>query len=168
MACVLVLGGAWPIALYTQSIYGHVERSIHSYRDRQAYIDDYKTAFLSCDRLLMACVLVLGGARPIALYTQNVGVVYACYVPMVIALGVLNTAITTAASRLSDKDQVITNSGICKKINRSHTHTPTENNTPDTDTHTRQKQHPTPPNEHLPQTLNNARMVCTKYVSTDL
>jgi len=46
----------------------------------------------------------------------------------------------------------------CKKINRSHTHTPTENNTPVTDTHTRQEQqHPKPPNEHLPQTLNNAQ-----------
>jgi len=39
----------------------------------------------------------------------------------------------------------------------SHTHTPAENNTPDTDTHTRQEQHPKPPDEHLPQTLNNAQ-----------
>jgi len=45
--------------------------------------------------------------------------------------------------------------GRWKKINRSHTHTPTENNTPDT--HTRQEQRPKPPNEHLSQTLNNAR-----------
>jgi len=61
----------------------------------------------------------------------------------------------------------------CKHINRSHTHThththphththththtPTENNTPDTDAHTRQEQHPKPPNEHLPKTLNKAR-----------
>jgi len=46
-----------------------------------------------------------------------------------------------------------------KHINRSytHTHTPTENNTPDTHTHTRQEHHPKPPNEHPPQTLNNAR-----------
>jgi len=48
---------------------------------------------------------------------------------------------------------------LCKKINRSRTHTPTKNNTPDIDTHTRtrQEQHPKPPTEHLPQTLNNAR-----------
>jgi len=57
-------------------------------------------------RLLLLCILVLGGARPLALYTQSVGVVYACYVPMVIALGVMNTAITTAASRLAQKEQL--------------------------------------------------------------
>jgi len=44
-----------------------------------------------------------------------------------------------------------------RSTGHTHTHTPTENNTPDTDTHTRQEQHPKPPNEHLPQTLNNAR-----------
>jgi MFS family permease len=49
---------------------------------------------------------VLGGARPLALYTPHVSVVYACYVPMVIALGVMNTAITTTASRLASKDQL--------------------------------------------------------------
>ena len=47
----------------------------------------------------------------------------------------------------------------CKKINRSHTHTHRQRTTPPTPTHTRtrQEQHPKPPNEHLPQTLNNAR-----------
>ena len=51
-------------------------------------------------------------------------------------------------------------SGDVSSVNRStgHTHTPTENNTPDTDTHTRQEQHPKTPNEHLPQTLNNAQL----------
>ena len=49
-----------------------------------------------------------------------------------------------------------------KEVKRStvhtHTHTPTKNNTPDTDTHaTRQEHHPKPPNEHFPQTLNDAR-----------
>jgi len=39
----------------------------------------------------------------------------------------------------------------------THTHTPTENSTPDTRTHTRQEQHPKPPNEYPPRTLNNAR-----------
>ena len=52
----------------------------------------------------------------------------------------------------------------CAKSSIGHTHTPTENNTPDTDTHTHraittpQTPKRTPPtNEHLPQTLNNAR-----------
>lgn len=56
--------------------------------------------------LVLLCILILGGARPLALYTPHVGVVYACYVPMVVALGVMNTAITTTASRLADKDQL--------------------------------------------------------------
>ena len=47
------------------------------------------------------------------------------------------------------------------KISASHTHTHThrQRTTPPTPshTHTRQEQHPKPPNEHLPQTLNNAR-----------
>jgi len=47
--------------------------------------------------------------------------------------------------------------GICKKINRSHTHTLTENNTPDNDTHTHAHNENNTPNEHLPQTLNNVR-----------
>jgi len=45
----------------------------------------------------------------------------------------------------------------CKKINRSHTHTDREQHPRHRHTHTRQEQHPKPPNEHLPQTLNNAR-----------
>ena len=49
----------------------------------------------------------------------------------------------------------------CEKINRSHTHTHThrQRTTPPTPTHTRtrQERHPKPPNEHLPQTLHNAR-----------
>ena len=57
-------------------------------------------------KLLLLCILFLGGARPLALYTPHVWVVYMCYVPMVIALGVMNTAITTAASRLADKEQL--------------------------------------------------------------
>jgi len=48
---------------------------------------------------------------------------------------------------------------VKRSTGHTHTHTPTENNTSDTDTHThtRQEQHLKPPNEHLPQTLNNAR-----------
>mmetsp|Transcript_90984 Transcript_90984/g.273300 ORF Transcript_90984/g.273300 Transcript_90984/m.273300 type:complete len:274 (+) Transcript_90984:608-1429(+) len=52
-------------------------------------------------KLILACVFLLGGARPFALHTSSVGVVYALYVPMVIALGTMNTAITTACSGLA-------------------------------------------------------------------
>ena len=57
-------------------------------------------------RLLLLCIAVLGGFRPIALGTPHLGVVYALYVPMVIALGVMNTAIATACSSLADGDQL--------------------------------------------------------------
>ena len=57
-------------------------------------------------KLLLLCIALLGGARPFVLHTTSVGVVYALYVPMVIALGVMNTAITTACSSLADKDQL--------------------------------------------------------------
>jgi len=57
-------------------------------------------------RLLLLCVAVLGGFRPIALATPHLEVVYALYVPMVIALGVMNTAISTACSSLADGDQL--------------------------------------------------------------
>jgi len=47
------------------------------------------------------------------------------------------------------------------KVKRStrHTHTHRQRTTPPTPvhTHTRHEQHPKPPNEHLPQTLNRAR-----------
>jgi len=57
-------------------------------------------------KLLLLCVGVLGGFRPFALYTPHLAVVYTLYVPMVIALGVMNTAITTACSSLADGDQL--------------------------------------------------------------
>lgn len=56
--------------------------------------------------LLMLCVLCLGGLRPVALWTTSLSVVYACYVPMVLALGVMNTAIATACSNLADRTQL--------------------------------------------------------------
>jgi len=56
--------------------------------------------------LLLCCIAILGGMRPFALYTPAVGVVYVLYVPAVIALGVMNTAITTACSGLADGDQL--------------------------------------------------------------
>jgi hypothetical protein len=57
-------------------------------------------------KLILLCILVLGGCRPFALWTSSVTVVYMLYVPMVIALGVMNTAITTACSYLADGDQL--------------------------------------------------------------
>lgn len=51
--------------------------------------------------LLLVCIVLLGGSRPFVLYTSSVWVIYAMYVPMVIALGVMNTAITTACSGLA-------------------------------------------------------------------
>ena len=57
-------------------------------------------------KLLLGCFVLLGGMRPIALWTSSVLVVYAAYVPMVIALGVMNTAITTACSGLARGDQL--------------------------------------------------------------
>ena len=57
-------------------------------------------------KLLLCCIFFLGGARPFALYTSSVLVIYALYVPMVISLGVMNTAITTASSRLAEGDQL--------------------------------------------------------------
>jgi hypothetical protein len=57
-------------------------------------------------KLILLCILVLGGCRPFALWTSSVTVVYMLYVPMVIALGVMNTAITTACSGLATGDQL--------------------------------------------------------------
>jgi len=42
------------------------------------------------------------------------------------------------------------------KRSTGHTHTHRQRIAPPTPTHTRQEQQPKPPNEHLPQTLNNA------------
>lgn len=57
-------------------------------------------------RMLLVCVLVLGCGRPFALWTSSVAVVYLLNVPMVIALGVMNTAIAAACTKLADKDQL--------------------------------------------------------------
>ena len=56
--------------------------------------------------LILACIVMLGGGRPIALTTSSLGVVYALYAGMVVALGVMNTAITTACSGLAAADQL--------------------------------------------------------------
>ncbi|KAL1495436.1 hypothetical protein AB1Y20_016804 [Prymnesium parvum] len=57
-------------------------------------------------KLILFCVLMLGGARPFALYTTSLWVVYGLYIPMVIALGTMNTAITSACSGLATGDQL--------------------------------------------------------------
>lgn len=57
-------------------------------------------------KLILGCVLLLGGLRPFALWTSSVLVVYALYIPMVLSLGVMNTAITTVCSRLAEADQL--------------------------------------------------------------
>jgi len=57
-------------------------------------------------KLLLVCILLLGGGRPFAYYTTSLKLVYALYVFMVIALGVMNTAITTACSNLASQDQL--------------------------------------------------------------
>ena len=56
--------------------------------------------------LLLACVSALGGLRPIALWTPSVAVVYVCYAPMVVALGVMNTAIAASSARLALSDEL--------------------------------------------------------------
>ena len=57
-------------------------------------------------KLLMLCIVVLGGGRPVALRTASLAAVYALYAGMVVSLGVMNTAITTACSRLAAADQL--------------------------------------------------------------
>ena len=57
-------------------------------------------------RLILACIVVLGGGRPVALRTASLAAVYALYAGMVVSLGVMNTAITTACSRLAAADQL--------------------------------------------------------------
>lgn len=52
-------------------------------------------------RLVLGCVFLLGGLRPFALLTTHLSTVYLLYVPMVIALGTINTTITAACSRLA-------------------------------------------------------------------
>ena len=57
-------------------------------------------------RLILACIVVLGGGRPVALRTASLAAVYALYAGMVVSLGVMNTAITTACSGLAAADQL--------------------------------------------------------------
>merc|ERR1712061_208297 len=56
--------------------------------------------------LLMLCMAVLGGFRYPTLHTESLTMMYFFSVLMVLALGVANTAITTACYGLVDADQV--------------------------------------------------------------
>lgn len=56
--------------------------------------------------LALACVVLLGLGRPIALWTLDLRVVYAMFCAMVVALGVLNTLITSACSSIASQDEL--------------------------------------------------------------
>ena len=73
-------------------------------------------------KLIVGCVLMLGGARPFALHTSSLAVVYCLYIPMVIALGTMNTAITTACSGLAAGDQLGGLYGHSRRSTRTHRH----------------------------------------------
>ena len=47
--------------------------------------------------------------------------------------------------------------GVKRSTGHAHTHTDREQHPRHRHTRTQQEQHPKPPNEHIPQTLNNAR-----------
>ncbi|KAK3256431.1 hypothetical protein CYMTET_34432 [Cymbomonas tetramitiformis] len=57
-------------------------------------------------KLLLVCIMLLGGIRPFALFTRSISMLYLLYMPMVIALGVMNTAITSACSSMAGGDQL--------------------------------------------------------------
>lgn len=56
--------------------------------------------------LALACVVSLGVGRPLALWTARIEVVYGAFVLMVMALGVLNTLISSACASLADGEQL--------------------------------------------------------------
>jgi MFS family permease len=56
--------------------------------------------------LALACICCLGLGRPIALWVQSLTAVYAMMVVMVMALGVLNTLISSACASLATGDEL--------------------------------------------------------------
>lgn len=56
--------------------------------------------------VLIICVATLGFGRVVAMLTSSLVVVYAVMAAVIISLGVVNTAISSACTRLADKDQV--------------------------------------------------------------
>ena len=104
----------WQVSLKTRFDFGPMDHAKlmgmvgFSYALSQGLVAKPLIAYFGKDptKLILLCISVLGGCRPFALKTSSVAVVYALYVPMVIALGVMNTAITTACSFLADGDQL--------------------------------------------------------------
>ncbi|KAJ1623220.1 major facilitator superfamily domain-containing protein [Pavlovales sp. CCMP2436] len=56
--------------------------------------------------LALCCVVLLGIGRPLALWTHDIRVVYVVFTFMVMALGVLNTLISSACANLATGDEV--------------------------------------------------------------
>jgi len=106
----------WQVSLKTRFDFGPPDHAKlmgmvgFSYALSQGLVARPLIAFFGKDptKLILLCISILGGCRPFALKTASVAVVYMLYVPMVIALGVMNTAITTACSFLADGDQLQT------------------------------------------------------------
>jgi len=104
----------WQVSLKTRFDFGPMDHAKlmgmvgFSYALSQGLVAKPLIAWSGKDptKLILLCISILGGCRPFALKTSSVAVVYALYVPMVIALGVMNTAITTACSFLADGDQL--------------------------------------------------------------
>lgn len=56
--------------------------------------------------LVLGCVVCLGLGRPIALWTMHIRVVYCVFMIMVMALGVLNTLVSSACANLATGDEL--------------------------------------------------------------
>ena len=114
----------WQVSLKTRFDFGPPDHAKlmgmvgFSYALSQGLVARPLIAFFGKDptKLILLCISILGGCRPFALKTASVAVVYMLYVPMVIALGVMNTAITTACSFLADGDQLGGLFGIMESV----------------------------------------------------
>lgn len=56
--------------------------------------------------LLLTCIVGLGMGRLLAMLTTSIIAVYALMAAVIVALGIMNTAMSSACSRLADADQV--------------------------------------------------------------
>jgi len=114
----------WQVSLKTRFDFGPPDHAKlmgmvgFSYALSQGLVARPLIAFFGKDptKLILLCISILGACRPFALKTDSVAVVYMLYVPMVIALGVMNTAITTACSFLADGDQLGGLFGIMESV----------------------------------------------------
>jgi MFS family permease len=66
--------------------------------------------------VLMMCLLVLGGGRVFAMLTSSIVAVYIIMAFVILALGVVNTVMSSACSRLADKSEVGGLFGIMEAI----------------------------------------------------